>query len=188
MPTLLALDPSFTATGWCVFDLATDDAVAAGVIRTAPPKGAAKKRGTVAEHDAARAMAIMEAVWQACLDYQPCLAVMETFMAVPRTRTMGTLSRAQQACLAAVWRYLDGLPLMVTVPACKHAACGKLSASKAEVEAAVRKRLPADWDALLEGVAPGKRENAFDAGAAYLAAYQEPAVAAMRAMAKRGGE
>ena len=187
-PTLLALDPSFSATGWVVFELATDAVLAAGVIRTRAPTAAEKKQANRALLDARRGRHILMSVTELIREWNVVMAVHE----VPQGRfktatTQAAVTRAHQACEAAVHMSLGAEPVMVTVPACKKAACGRVSASKEEVEAAVRERFPAPWDALLEGVAPTKRENAYDAAAAYLAAYQEPAVAAVRAMAQRAG-
>lgn len=184
-PALLALDPSFTATGWAAFRLADDSVLAAGVIRTAPPKKADRKRATACEHDARRGLLIRNGVRDALRSHGCVLAVAETFGGSGSIKAGMTLARAHQAVADAVHSVLEGLPVYVTPHATRKAACGKLSASKDEVEAAVRERFPADWDALLEDVAPKKRENAFDAASAYLAAYEEPAVAAMRAMARR---
>lgn len=182
---VVALDPSLTATGWVAINLVTDQVVGAGVIRTEAPSAAEKKHASMAQLSAARGLVIQKGVRVALQRHQAILVIQEGNAGSKSAKAAAMLGRAQQACVSAVYSRTGGLPLFVTVQAAKKAAVGKTSASKEQVEAAIRKRWPSvPWELLLEGVAQSKRENAYDAASAYLAAYENPAVTSARAQAR----
>jgi hypothetical protein len=124
-------------------------------------------------------------------------------------KAAAALARAQQACLDAIDEHLGAEPVFVTPQAAKKRAVGRLSATKDEIEAAMRTRwsrtstvvhaglghtVPdgADLEALLREPLPsgerarprGEWENAFDALAVAHAAWDAPAVAMARRFAQ----
>lgn len=179
---LLALDPSFTATGWVVVDLGHERVVAAGVIRTAKAK--ASERLLSAADDTRRGLEIAHAVRAAINAHSITVAAAEASCGSKSATAAKALARAQQAVACAVVWELGSPPIYVTPQTVKKLATGTMSASKDAVEAAMREHWPCDWDALLKGVAPGKRENAFDAAAVAHAVWNKPAVAMLRQLAR----
>jgi Holliday junction resolvasome RuvABC endonuclease subunit len=196
-PTLLlALDPSLRGTGWVVVNLAHGCVIAAGVVVTKPPSKEDKKRMTAAEAHGRAGLAISRAVRTVLEFYKPAIVLQEGNAGSKSVSAAAGLARAQQACLDAIDVHLGALPIFATQQAVKKAATGKLSASKDEVEAAMRKRwsTTSDFDTLLMTPPPyaeqgqrlparGKWENAFDAAAVAHCLWDDPAVAAMRAIA-----
>jgi Holliday junction resolvasome RuvABC endonuclease subunit len=189
---LLALDPSFTATGWCIIDLAAGRPVAMGVIRNPVLKDERAKRATAAENDAMRGTIIRHAVTALVSRFQPAIAVLEGDAGSQHAKAAKGLSRAQQACVDA----LDavGFPLFVTPQAVKKCAVGRLSATEEEMRRAMEARwfegqqLPYELDVLLEArppyaqkpAPPGEWHNAIDALAVAACVWELPAVASLR--------
>jgi Holliday junction resolvasome RuvABC endonuclease subunit len=178
---MLALDPSFTATGWVVVDLRFDKIVGAGVIRT--KKAKPKERLSAAEDDARRGLEIRRGIADVIRRFKPVVIAQEGNSGSQHANSAKALARAQQACVDAVDEALEGLPIFLTQQAVKKAATGSMSASKDRVETAMRKRWGDAWLTLLAGVPKGEWENAFDAAAVVVAAWDKPAVALARKVA-----
>lgn len=207
-PVLLALDPSFTATGWAVVDLVTERVVALGVIATAPRPAAQRRDVTAALMDGERGLRIRRELLAVLRTYRPIVVAQEASSGSQSAKAAAALARAQQACLDAVDEHLGALPLFVTPQAAKKRAVGRLNATKDEIEAAMRARWSqtstvtaglghtvadgADLEALLReplpsgerARPPGEWENAWDALAIAHAAWDAPAVGAARRMAQ----
>lgn len=208
-PVLLALDPSFTATGWAVVDLVTERVVALGVIATAPRPPAQRRDVTAALMDGERGLRIRRELLAVLRTYRPIVVAQEASSGSQSAKAAAALARAQQACLDAIDEHLDALPLFVTPQTAKKRAVGRLNATKDEIEAAMRTRWSrtttvvhpglghtvadgADLEALLREPLPsgerarpvGEWENAWDALAIAHAAWDAPAVGAARRMAQ----
>ena len=180
---MLALDPSFRATGWAVLNLGPMQIVALGVIQTAKAK--ATERLLAAADDGRAGLVIRRAVKGLLEEYLPIVVAQEANTGSKSAKAAKQLARAQQACCDACDEHLGAMPMMHTPQAVKKGMTGAMGASKDEVEAAVRKHWPeADFNVLLAGVAPKKRENAFDALAVAYVASLEQQVASLRKLAR----
>lgn len=213
-PVLLALDPSFTATGWAVVELATERVVALGVIATEPRKPAQRRDATAALLDGERGLRIRRELLVVLRTFLPVVVVQEANVGSKSAKAAAALARAQQACLDAIDEHLGAEPVFVTPQAAKKAAVGRLNATKDDIEAAMRARWsrirpPSELDELF-GVAkqhectgadleallreplpsgerarpPGEWENAWDALAVAHAGWDSPAVGAARRFAQ----
>lgn len=214
MSLLLALDPSFTATGWAVVDLVTERVAALGVIATAPRKVAQRRDATAALMDGERGLRIRRELLAVLRTHRPVVVAQEASSGSQSAKAAAALARAQQACLDAIDEHLGAEPVFITPQAAKKRAVGRLSATKDEIEAAMRARWSrihppselddvfgvvkqiectgADLEALLREPLPsgerarprGEWENAFDALAVAHAAWDAPAVAMARRFAQ----
>ncbi len=181
---MLAVDPSFTATGWVVIDLTAEKIVAAGVIRT--EKAKSKERLSAAEDDARRGLIIRRAIRDVLLFWDPVVVAQEGNAGSQHANSAKALARAQQACVDAIDEHLGAMPIFLTPAAVQKAATGKRFATKTEVEAAMTAR----WGSAIHDLlskssvarAKGVWENAFDAAAVAVAAWDNPAVAVARKM------
>jgi Holliday junction resolvasome RuvABC endonuclease subunit len=193
---MVAFDPSLTGTGWVVTDLVTCLPVAAGVIHTAPPPKGERRHQTAAQMDGRRGLKIRRYACVVLQTWKPAITAVEGCAGSRNAKAAAALARGQQAVLDAIDELLGAEPVWVTLQAVKKAATGRNNATKDEVEAAMRARWDVDWDALLTAPPPypertrprGEWENAFDAAAVTIAVWDAPAVAALRAMARRRGE
>lgn len=162
---------------------------------TKPPTKQEKRRQTASEANLRSGLAIFRAISQVIEFWKPRVVAQEGAGGSKSVTGAQSLARAQQACGDAVHRYLGAMPIMPTVQAVKTAACGKINASKDEIEKAMRARWDSsDFDELLttppiyaeqgQRLPPrGKWENAFDAAAVAHCVWDDPAVAAMRGWA-----
>ena len=177
---LLALDPSLTATGWVVVDVATEAIVAGGVIRTSKAKPS--ERLLAAQDDARRGRHICDGVLKLIEHWRPAVVAQEAVAGSKSARAAAALARAQQACVDAVG---DLALEWATQQAVKVAATGRKSASKDDVEAGVRARWT--WSTgLLEGLPRGQHEHVYDAGAVAMAVWGRPSVGMLRGFAGGG--
>lgn len=191
---VVAFDPSFTATGWVVTSLVLERPIAAGVIHTAPPPKTDRRHQTAAQMDGRRGLKIRRCA-KAVLDrWPPAIVAIEGCAGSKSAKAAAALARGQQAVLDAVDEMLGSEPIFVTLQAVKKAATGRNNGTKDEVERAMRERWPVEWDVLLKAPVPygdtrarprGEWENAFDAAAVTHAVWDSPAVAGLRAMARR---
>lgn len=177
-PVILALDPSFTATGWVAIDLVSELVVGAGLIRTKPPK----ERMTAAEADGRRGLAIQRGIVAAIREHRPVIIAQEGSAGSKNAKSAAALARAQQACLGAVEAELGAEPILVTPQSVKQHCVGRLDASKEDLEAAAKSR----WGpSLLEAIARAKvrgkvTENIYDAACVAATVWAFPAVAGLR--------
>lgn len=197
---LLALDPSYTATGWVAVDLATGRVIACGLIRTKPAKSS--ERLTAAQDAARRGALIRRAITTALEDHEPLITVQEGSAGSKNAKAAKGLARAQQACVDAIDVALDALPMIVTPQHVKKECVGNLSASKDDLQAAA---LEAWGDSLRESIKTyciGARlkfpdaadeggakvlENIYDAGCVASSVWTKPEVVALRRLAKESG-
>lgn len=181
---LMALDPSFTATGVFVVDVLTGEPVAVDCIRTWPPK--ASERLTAALANALRGAAIRQAVSSLCREHRPFLVVQEGSAGSKSAKAAGALARAQQACADGVDVELGALPLIVTPQSVKQATCGRLDASKDDLRVAAENRWGAPLASLIDesGIPGSKHENIYDAACVAASVWDRPDVVAVRRIAK----
>lgn len=182
-PILLALDPSFTATGWVAVDVRIGEVTAAGLVRTKPPSAA--ERLTAAEANGRRGLQIRRGVVEALRYCRPAVVVQEGNAGSQSAKAAAALARAQQACLDAVDAELGALPILLTPQAIKKHCVQRLNASKEDLERAARAR----WGASLEiaimraGIRGKVVENVFDAACVAATAWDLPSVGGLRALA-----
>lgn len=187
-PILMALDPSFTATGWVAIDLGSGLVVGAGLVRTKPPE--AGDRSTAAEANGRRGLSIRRGIVEALRTHRPAIVVQEGNAGSQSAKAAAALARAQQACLDAIDSELGALPIIVTPQSVKKHCVGRLDASKGDLESAAIARWGASLGAAIEGIVIGGRkvrgkvlENVYDAACVASSVWDLPAVAGLRAMA-----
>ena len=169
-PRILALDVGFANCGLVIFrggraELAT-------VITTTPVK---KKRGIrKADDDSERCAKLARGIHAAIIDYGVRVIVAE----MPSAGAQGARANRCMGMAAAIvvtLAEIESLPLVHVTPAeGKRATTGKNNGSKADVQAAVRKRFPR-IGVLLDAFG-AKAEHAADAAAAYMAAENDPVI------------
>lgn len=182
-PVILALDPSFTATGWVAIDLVSELVVGAGLIRTKPPK----ERMTAAEADGRRGLTIQRGVVAAIREHRPVIIAQEGNAGSKSAKSAAALARAQQACLGAIEAELGAEPILVTPQSVKKLCVGRLDASKDDLErSAVERWGPSLLEAIKRAGIKGKAaENIYDAACVAATVWGFPAVAGLRQMAER---
>ncbi len=153
------------------------------MIRT--QKAKASERLLVAEDDGRCGIIIRRAIRDLLYAHQPFVIAQEANTGSKSAKAAKQLARAQQACLDPIDEWMDAMPLMFTPQAVKKKTAGSMNASKDLVEKAVRNHWKqVDFEELLAGIAPKKRENAFDALAVAYTAWDTPYVASLRKIAE----
>lgn len=182
-PIMLALDPSFTATGWVAINIASGEVVAGGVIRTKPPE--AGDRSTAAEANGRRGLLIRRGIAEAIRAHQPAIVVQEGNAGSQSAKAAAALARAQQACLDAVDAEMGALPIIVTPQSVKKHAVGRLDASKDDLERFAKARWGESLEAMIRGCGSRGKilENVYDAACVASSVWDLPAVAGLRRMA-----
>jgi Holliday junction resolvasome RuvABC endonuclease subunit len=180
---ILALDPSFTATGWVAIDLASGLVVGGGVIRTKPPE--ASDRSTAAEANGRRGLHIRRGIVAALREHHPAIVVQEGNAGSQSAKAAAALARAQQACLDAIDAELGALPIIVTPQSVKKHAVGRLDASKDDLERFARSRWGESLERMIAGCGTRGKvlENVYDAACVASSVWDMPAVAGLRRMA-----
>ena len=183
--TLLALDPSFTGTGWVVVDLSTGKIIAAGVITTKNAK--ATERLTGAQDNAQRGLKIRRAIAHVLATYKPVVVAQEGNGGSKSVKAAVGLARAQQACVDAIDEYLGAMPIMPTEAAVKKSVVGRhANVTKDDLEGAAKARWPGTpWAQLFKAAItgptpPGEWENGYDAACVAHCVWDDPAVALAR--------
>lgn len=196
-PTMIAVDPSLRGTGWAILNFRTGQIIAAGVIVTKAPTAREKRQMLAGEYDGRDGLQVFMGIDAVMQRWRPILSVVESPAGAQSFNGAKSIHRAQQATLDAIYRHLRALPIFISYAQVQKLATGKKSATKQEVEAAVRALWPdVDFDELLTTPPPyveqgqklpppGKWENAFDACAVIHAAAKEPAVAMARQTCRR---
>lgn len=174
---ILGLDPGFSNIGFAVARLtaSTLHLERAGVFNTAPSD---KKRKVLSTDDNfRRAKEISEFLSMLCAEFDVKLICAESMSYPPSASAAAKMAMCWGAL--AMLSYKKSIPLIQASPQeIKLNVCGSKSASKLDVENAVQSHL--DIDSHLVKVPRGKREHAFDAGAAILTSLLSPTVAAVR--------
>lgn len=192
-PTLLALDPSLTGTGWAVINLTTEEVIRVGVITTKPLKKADRKGKSEAEMLAERGRHIHRTLVDVVAHYRPRVVVQEGSAGSNSAQAAGALARAQQACLDAIDRVLGAMPILQTQQHVKKRSVGRHeNVSEKDMEQAMRHRWGIDDPTLLlersplgHAVPPKSEWNNFwDALGNAHAAWDHPLVAAIREAAR----
>lgn len=162
---VLGVDPGFAHFGYAVVALGVrpehDEVVAMGVVVT---EKVARKRNVLDADDNVRRTVEIAAGLARVLDRYPVRLVCAESISMPRNSgTAAKIGLAWGALCALV--HARGLALVHASPQqLKLALCGTKSASKQDVEQAVRARYPgAAVAACSKGIAGGLREHAFDA-------------------------
>jgi len=136
--SLLALDPSLCATGWCLAPLPTSpiEELLTGCITTEP--ATAKRRLYVAEDDAQRALKVCNALLDLKARDPDCIVVSEQPAGSRHARSASALKLIQGALVGL---RAGGEPIRwVTALEAKVALCGKKGASKEQMVAQAVKR------------------------------------------------
>lgn len=170
------VDPGFASIGYSIVELLPqgERVVALGVIRT--QKSTKKQHVLACEDNFSRAREIAVAL-RRLVAVHGIRAICAEAMSFPRQASVA-------AKIAMVWGILadltadQNLPLVQPTPQqIKKALCGKASASKTEVEAAVRAR----YRGLdLTGIPSGQHEHVFDSLAAVVASLDSEVLRALR--------
>lgn len=173
---VLSLDPGFASVGYSIVELLSqgERVVAFGVIRT--QKSVKKRHVLACEDNFARAREIALRLRSLAVTHD-VRAICAEAMSFPRQASVA-------AKMAMCWGILAdltadrNLPLVQPTPQhVKKALCGKASASKIEVEAAVRARY-CGLD--LTGIPSGQQEHVFDSLAAVVASLDSEVLRALR--------
>ena len=136
---VLGIDPGFSRVGYAVVSLDGQHVVAGGVIRT---QKAAKKLRTYASDDNWQRAQLIGGRLEEILDAYPARTFCAEAMSFPRSASVAAKMAMCWGVLAEIARRRD-LPLLQVRPqALKVAVCGKSTASKDEVKAAVLRRIP----------------------------------------------
>lgn len=166
---VLGLDPGFASLGWALVRLTPhhEEPLACGVIRT---RKGYRKGETLASSDLHRRGRELAGILALIMRREAIVAICaESLSFVRSAKTMQQVGRA--------WGLIDAfatatdLPLVECSPVeLKVAVCNDPTASKADVEKALRKRYPhAPWAEMLTDVTGAQREHAFDALGAVVA-------------------
>lgn len=172
---LLAIDPSLTATGFAVLELGaeTERCVDVGFVKTAPDgKG---RHVYAADQDGARIDEIAAELIRLLRIHGPDVVACEAPAGSQHAKSAKALGLAYGVC-RGVLRTFGLTPLMVQAHHAKKAAAGSLSASKDEVQAAMRARFP---EADITGTKP-RQEAIADALAVACSVLEEPGLRATR--------
>jgi crossover junction endodeoxyribonuclease RuvC len=166
---VIGADRGFSAFGYALFELfkTTEVLVEAGVIET---KKANKKANVLASSDNHRRT---QELWEALEDifgrYESIYAAAAESTSLPRNAGASyKIGRADS--VYAVNLISRAIPLAEASPqAVKKALCGKASVSKQEVQRALERMYPGQFDEFKAEYAKGKWEHGFDAAAAVVA-------------------
>lgn len=180
---LVGIDPGFANFGWAVLDFpeaAPPEICAAGVIRTTRRQG----RETVSESNAKRCGEIAERLCQIMDDWRPWIIGTEAQSWTRRHKADVQVAQAFGVIFALAG--MDSCPVVHLPPQeVKMRACGKKSASKAEVQAALAERLRFYHKTVGE-IPKSHREHAADAVAVALAASRSDLALALTRKAQIG--
>jgi len=172
--TILGIDPGIAGTGLAVLGLGRRlTVVELASVRTLPTARKAKLRQ--ADDDATRLRVILAALDDILDRHRPVVLAYEAPLGSKGVRAAKSLAYVIGGVVAVAAQ--RNIPALAVFPAeAKLVATGSKTASKAEVEAGLRKRFA------LDGVAPVAkvdREHAFDALAVALVARESEVVVAM---------
>jgi crossover junction endodeoxyribonuclease RuvC len=177
---LLGLDPGFASVGWCVLSLeeSREDVVAMGVFRT--EKADAKRKVLAADDNFRRAREIVRLLRPKVDNVQ---AICAESMSFPRNSSAAAkmaMSWGVVACMSELFN----IPVVQATPKeVKKAVCSNGSATKEEIEAALRARYAGRLSAsLLADVPRSCHEHAWDALAACVACFDSEVVRLARRM------
>lgn len=210
MSTLLALDPSFMAPSYAVFDLgiAKPTLIAAGIIQTA--RAAEHKRESIALDDLRRVRFIRRSYREVFQEFSPVLVACESMGGSKNAVAVKGMAFAQAVVACLVDELLGATPIYITAleatdalglartqrrkkgdpPKSSRQAARERKDRKAAIAEAVVERLGVEaWTRVLEidegEVLDPNWEGAYDAAAVGLAVWEHPSVAAERARAKQ---
>lgn len=163
MKLVLGIDPGFASLGWCRFGLGKtpqDDLVLGmGVIRT---DKSAKKVNVLASNDNHRRI---------CEIFKVLFPLAQEVVMFAAESQSWPRNASSSAKVGMAWGVISSLSELLGVPllqmspqALKKSVCGKKTASKEEIAAALIERygIVID-DVLLKDVPQGQKEHAFDA-------------------------
>lgn len=166
---VLGVDPGFAHFGWCLMRItpAREEVLCAGVFRT---RKAWRKGDVLSSSDLHRRGRELAAMLRLVVQRERVdVIAAEALSWVRSANTMQQLGRAWG--VVDTYAAASDTPLLEASPQdIKLALCGALDASKADVQAEVRRRYPGTWIADLEGEVPASQlEHAFDAVGAAVA-------------------
>ena len=166
---VIGADRGFSAFGYALFELldTSERVVRVGVIET---KKATKKANVLASSDNHRRTGELHRAMDVVLSsYGRVFAAAAESTSLPRNAGASyKIGRADGVYAVAL--ITRNIPLAEASPqAVKKALCGKASASKQEVQKALEKLYPGQFDEFKAEYAKGKWEHGFDAAAAVVA-------------------
>lgn len=168
--TIMGIDPGFASLGLAVLDGA--HVLACEVVATQKEK-APRAAVRVSVDDSRRLGELCDAVVAVIERHEVTAVAVEVFTTVPGKMAGGAVKTAlAYGALYALARARGLLWLPLVPTDLKRALCGRVSASKVEVQAAVELRAPSAA-ALLATIGKTKREHAADAIAAAIVGQEE---------------
>lgn len=167
---VMGIDPGFASLGLAVLD--EQRILACDVITTKKEK-APRAQVRVSVDDSRRLGELCDSVIGAIERHGVTAVAVEVFTTIPGKMAGGAVKTALAYGALYSLVHARGLLWLPLVPTdLKRALCGRVSASKTEVQAAVESRLP-DAAAAVQALAKGKREHAADAIAAAIVGQEE---------------
>jgi Holliday junction resolvasome RuvABC endonuclease subunit len=175
MTRVMGIDPGFASFGWSVVE-GDDDAsrglVACSVITTEKNK-APRAELRVSVDDSRRMGEICVSVARAIELYNVAAVAVEVFTVVRGKMGGGAVKTAMAYGALYALVHARGLVWLPLVPTdLKRALCGRVSASKTEIQAAVAARCRGAEE-VIQALTKGKREHAADAIAAAIVGQEE---------------
>jgi Holliday junction resolvasome RuvABC endonuclease subunit len=172
MSCFLGIDPGFASIGYAIVQIEPEKLIDLGVIRT---EKSGKKRGVLASDDnLRRAREIHKALLRKILGLR-VVAICAESMSFPRNASAAAKVAISWGVLASIAEQL-AIPIVQASPQeIKRKLCGRKDASKADIEAAVRKLYKSPVE---PNVPRSLREHAWDALSA-IAACQDSDVLMM---------
>lgn len=176
---VLGLDPGFASFGYSVlrFTPEGEEVVAVNVIRT---KKTGKKRNVLASDDNfRRARAIASVLREVVVGFQPRALAAEA-LSLPRNASAAAKVAMSWGILADIVEEFQ-IPLVQQSPqGIKKTLCGKVSATKVEVQEVVMKRYPGAFQPFMDATPKGQWEHGFDSVSAVLATIDSDVLRAVR--------
>lgn len=162
MTRVLAVDPGFASMGWVLLQLGgtepADEVVGCGLIETSPSTNK-KERVAKAGSNTDRNQVIVRAL-QAQWDGVVVLA--RESASIPRSSSVAHQLGISYGTLTTLAEVHECPVYEVSPQRIKHALCGKLDASKAEIEVVARARYSFPG---IDAVSKSKRNHIYDAAA-----------------------
>jgi Holliday junction resolvasome RuvABC endonuclease subunit len=166
----MGVDPGLASLGWAVLD--GHALVACDVAKTSKQKPSLVQV-RVSLDDSRRVQEICDSVLAVIDAYAVTAVAVEAFTIIPGKMAGGAMKTATVYGALCALAYVRGIAWMPLVPTdLKRVLCGRLSASKTEVQAAVEGRVLGAAEAV-QALGKGKREHAADAIAAAIVGQEE---------------
>lgn len=180
---VLGLDPGFASFGYSVvrFTPEGEEVITVNVIRT---KKIDKKRNVLASDDNfRRARAIAAVLREVVIGFRPKAFAAEA-LSLPRNASAAAKVSMAWGILADIVEEFQ-IPLVQQSPqGIKKGLCGKVSATKAEVQQVVMDRYPGAFESFMSGTPKSQWEHGFDSVSAIVATLDSDVLRAVRGMVR----